>query len=368
MPSSSLSGGDFETSQPPYGPAPAPLAGAELPSFRFPLGDRRAEDLRRRHGQGGDGRRVPGLRQACRCLYDARARRVARAALACQCRRMGLCDRRALPRHHHRSREPGRDRRFRSWRCLVFPARSRPLDPRHWSWRLHLRARLRQRLFLRVRHLLDQRLGRPHARRDARQEFRRAGSDLRQLPQERGLYRPRSGAAGTPGRSRRGHSQRAAAHPSLSLACATAGDLPRRQHARRVDARLSDLFDHDRRAVRHQAWRHARAALASERRRVAVLSQGQRPHDRVRLAMGAPAPTISDPAMSATCRKAMATTSRTPGEDDLEIVLAFNNGTYQSISITAWLAANPSLLLGTNFRVPGSTFAAFPKGEVVMPD
>ncbi len=56
------------------------------------------------------------------------------------------------------------------------------------------------------------------------------------------------------------------------------------------------------------------------------------------------------------------------GQDDLEIVLAFNNGTYQSVSISAWFAANPSLLLGTNFRVPGSTFAAFPKGEVVMPD
>jgi len=38
MPSSSFSGGDFETQQPPYGPSPPPLAGAELPSFRFPLG------------------------------------------------------------------------------------------------------------------------------------------------------------------------------------------------------------------------------------------------------------------------------------------------------------------------------------------
>ena len=55
------------------------------------------------------------------------------------------------------------------------------------------------------------------------------------------------------------------------------------------------------------------------------------------------------------------------GQDDLEIVLAFNNGTYQSVSISAWFAANPSLLLG-NFRVPDSTFAAFPKGEVTMPD
>jgi oxalate decarboxylase len=38
VPSSSFSGGDFETPQPSYGPAPAPLAGTELPSFRFPLG------------------------------------------------------------------------------------------------------------------------------------------------------------------------------------------------------------------------------------------------------------------------------------------------------------------------------------------
>ena len=51
----------------------------------------------------------------------------------------------------------------------------------------------------------------------------------------------------------------------------------------------------------------------------------------------------------------------------ISIVLAFNNGTYQSVSISAWFAANPSLLLG-NFRVPDSTFAAFPKGEVTMPD
>jgi oxalate decarboxylase len=56
------------------------------------------------------------------------------------------------------------------------------------------------------------------------------------------------------------------------------------------------------------------------------------------------------------------------GEDDLEIVLAFNNGTYQSISITAWMAANPDLLLATNFRVPESVFASFPKGETTMPE
>jgi hypothetical protein len=32
------------------------------------------------------------------------------------------------------------------------------------------------------------------------------------------------------------------------------------------------------------------------------------------------------------------------------------------------MASNPAALLETNFQVPAGTFAAFPKGNVVMPD
>jgi oxalate decarboxylase len=46
----------------------------------------------------------------------------------------------------------------------------------------------------------------------------------------------------------------------------------------------------------------------------------------------------------------------------------FNNGSYESISITGWMAANPDLLLATNFKVPESVFAKFPKGAVVIPE
>ena len=56
------------------------------------------------------------------------------------------------------------------------------------------------------------------------------------------------------------------------------------------------------------------------------------------------------------------------GADDLELVLAFNSGLYESISITAWMAANPHLLLSTNFGVPVATFADFPRRETTMPD
>ena len=56
------------------------------------------------------------------------------------------------------------------------------------------------------------------------------------------------------------------------------------------------------------------------------------------------------------------------GSEDLEILIAFNNGTYEAINITAWMAANPRLLLATNFGVPESTFEKFPHREVVIPE
>jgi oxalate decarboxylase len=56
------------------------------------------------------------------------------------------------------------------------------------------------------------------------------------------------------------------------------------------------------------------------------------------------------------------------GSDELQLLAVFNNGTYQAISITGWMAANTDLLLATNFKVPESTFANFPKGPVVIPE
>lgn len=56
------------------------------------------------------------------------------------------------------------------------------------------------------------------------------------------------------------------------------------------------------------------------------------------------------------------------GDTDLELLVVLNNATYQSISITAWMASTPDLLLATNFGVPESVFAKMPGGEVVMPE
>ena len=58
---------------------------------------------------------------------------------------------------------------------------------------------------------------------------------------------------------------------------------------------------------------------------------------------------------------------RVAGVTLLELLIVLNNGTYQSISLSAWMAANPHLLLATNFKVPESTFANFPTRERFMP-
>jgi hypothetical protein len=49
------------------------------------------------------------------------------------------------------------------------------------------------------------------------------------------------------------------------------------------------------------------------------------------------------------------------------VLLALNNGTYESISLTGWMAANTRLLLATNFRVPEGAFANFPDKAEIMP-
>jgi oxalate decarboxylase len=52
---------------------------------------------------------------------------------------------------------------------------------------------------------------------------------------------------------------------------------------------------------------------------------------------------------------------RNTGKEDLEIVITFDSGEYQEISLSAWMAASPSYLLANNFGVPASTFKNFPK-------
>ena len=55
------------------------------------------------------------------------------------------------------------------------------------------------------------------------------------------------------------------------------------------------------------------------------------------------------------------------GTEDLELLIVLNNGTYESISLANWMGANPHLLLATNFEVPESTFKDFLTRDRFMP-
>ena len=55
------------------------------------------------------------------------------------------------------------------------------------------------------------------------------------------------------------------------------------------------------------------------------------------------------------------------GSEDLELLIVLNNGTYESISLANWIGANPHLLLATNFEVPESTFKDFLTRDRFMP-
>ena len=56
------------------------------------------------------------------------------------------------------------------------------------------------------------------------------------------------------------------------------------------------------------------------------------------------------------------------GSEDMEVVLVLNNATYQSISITAWMAANPRPSAVDQFRRAGKRVRQVPQSALIMPD
>ena len=54
------------------------------------------------------------------------------------------------------------------------------------------------------------------------------------------------------------------------------------------------------------------------------------------------------------------------GEDDCEMLLIFNSGVYQEISLTAWLASNPRSLVAEHFNISEDVVARFPSKTSVI--
>lgn len=54
------------------------------------------------------------------------------------------------------------------------------------------------------------------------------------------------------------------------------------------------------------------------------------------------------------------------GDDMARILLVFNNGHYQSIDLSQWIAGNPTDVLATNFAQDASLFEKFPKKDAFL--
>jgi oxalate decarboxylase len=54
------------------------------------------------------------------------------------------------------------------------------------------------------------------------------------------------------------------------------------------------------------------------------------------------------------------------GRELLELLVIFNNGEYQEISLANWIATSPPWLLSNNFSVAEQLFASFPKGSAFI--
>ena len=90
-----------------------------------------------------------------------------------------------------------------------------------------------------------------------------------------------------------------------------------------------------------ESRRHPRAALAPQRRRVAIHRPRPGPHRRLRFRGSRPGRGLPGRAMSATSPAATATYIENVGDEPLRVLIGFNSGDYQEISLSPWLAANP---------------------------
>jgi oxalate decarboxylase len=54
------------------------------------------------------------------------------------------------------------------------------------------------------------------------------------------------------------------------------------------------------------------------------------------------------------------------GDEPLRVLIGFNSGDYQEISLSTWLAANPDAVLADNFKVPDALIAQLPKRRVFI--
>ena len=56
------------------------------------------------------------------------------------------------------------------------------------------------------------------------------------------------------------------------------------------------------------------------------------------------------------------------GDKPCRALIGFNSGIYETIDLSGWMAGNPLDVLATNFGMPASLFAKFPRKDVSIAD
>ena len=56
------------------------------------------------------------------------------------------------------------------------------------------------------------------------------------------------------------------------------------------------------------------------------------------------------------------------GDRTCRVLIGFNNGVYETIDLSQWIAGNPVDVLATNFSKPPSLFEKLPRKDVFIAD
>jgi oxalate decarboxylase len=129
---------------------------------------------------------------------------------------------------------------------------------------------------------------------------------------------------------------------------------------------LPDRENHHRRGPRSRSRRLAHAALASERRRMAIRHRRHGQRHLVR-----PARPLQDRAIAAGgdvgyIPQGYGHSIENIGDKPARILIGFNSGLYETIDLSQWIAGNPLDVLATNFSQPAELFEKFPHQDVFI--
>ena len=343
------------------------LSGKELPTFKFALEKSKGKVIGNSYGKEATVEQLPiskGIAGVSMRLEPGAMRELHWHATAAE---WAFVIEGPGPDDGHRPGGICRDERLRAGRRVVLPARPRPHARMPGRRAVPLHPDLRQRLLLGVRHVQHHRLDRPHPQAAAGEELRPPRIDLRRVPEERGVLRPRGGAAGEAGRLRsqgwklppQTHKYRLLAQPPHASTTREAGcgvvDSTKFPISKTITGAILDL---DPGALRELHWH----PTADEWQyviegKISVTMFGSRGRYRIETLEKGDVGYIP---------QGYGHSIENVGNKPCRVLIGFNTGVYETIDLSQWIAGNPTDVLATNFSKPAALFEKFPQKDVFI--